>query len=247
MRIDIITLFPEMFRGPFDASIVSRAREQGIVQIELHNLRDWGEGRHNVVDDAPYGGGAGMVLKPAPVFAAVEAVRALAEEQGRVALLTPQGRLLTQPIVNELAALSRLTLLCGHYEGVDERVREHLVDDEVSVGDYVLSGGELAAMVLVDAVVRLLPGALGGEASLAEESHAQGLIEYPQYTRPADFRGWPVPEVLLSGNHPEVERWRRQQSLLRTRQRRPDLLVRADLSDEERSWLEEEAPAGGMG
>lgn len=240
MRIDIITLFPEMFRGPFDASIVARAREQGIVRIELHNLRDWGEGRHNTVDDAPYGGGAGMVLKPAPVFAAVEAVRALDAEPGRVVLLTPQGRLLTQPIVNELAALARLTLLCGHYEGVDERIREHLVDDEISVGDYVLSGGELAAMVLVDAVVRLLPGALGGETSLHEESHAQGLLEYPQYTRPADFRGWPVPEVLLSGNHPEIDRWRRQQSVLRTRRRRPDLLVQADLSDEERSWLEEE-------
>jgi len=240
MRIDIITLFPEMFRGPFDASIVARAREQGIVRIELHHLRDWGEGRHNTVDDAPYGGGAGMVLKPAPVFAAVEAVRALDAEPGRVVLLTPQGRLLTQPIVNELAALPRLTLLCGHYEGVDERIREHLVDDEISLGDYVLSGGELAAMVLVDAVVRLLPGALGGETSLQEESHAQGLLEYPQYTRPADFRGWPVPEVLLSGNHPEIDRWRRQQSLLRTRRRRPDLLVRAGLSDEERSWLEEE-------
>jgi tRNA (guanine37-N1)-methyltransferase len=238
MRIDIITLFPEMFRGPFDASIVARAREQGIVQIELHNLRNWGEGRHKAVDDAPYGGGAGMVLKPAPVFAAVEAVRARAGEPGRVVLLTPQGRLLTQPIVNELSADARLVLLCGHYEGVDERIREHLADDEISIGDYVLSGGELAAMVLVDAVVRLLPGALGGEASLEEESHAAGLLEYPHYTRPADFRGWPVPEVLLSGNHAEVERWRRQQSLLRTRQRRPDLLLRADISDVERAWLE---------
>ena len=239
MRVDIVTLFPEMFRGPFDASIVARAREQGIVQIELHNLRDWGAGRHKVVDDAPYGGGAGMVLKPEPVFAAVEAVRAQAEEPGRVVLLTPQGRLLSQPIVNELAGQPRLLLLCGHYEGVDERIREHLVDDEISVGDYVLSGGELAAMVLVDAVVRLLPGALGGEASLDEESHAQGLLEYPQYTRPADFRGWSIPEVLLSGNHSEIDRWRRQQSLLRTRQRRPDLLVRADISDRERDWLKE--------
>src|SRR3990172_1363458 len=173
MRIDIITLFPEMFRGPFEASIIARAREQGIVQIELHNLRDWGEGRHKVVDDYPPGGGAGMVLKPEPLFAAVEAVSAsggLAAEPGRVVLLTPQGRLLTQPIVNELARLPRLILLCGHYEGVDERVREHLVDDEISVGDYVLSGGEPAAMVLVDAVVRRLPGALGSEASLEEES-----------------------------------------------------------------------------
>lgn len=240
MRIDIITLFPEMFRGPFEASIVARAREQSIVQIALHNLRDWGEGRHKVVDDYPYGGGAGMVLKPGPLFAAVEAVRPLAAEAGRVVLLTPQGRLLTQAIVNELAALPRLLLLCGHYEGVDERVRDHLAEDEISIGDYVLSGGELAAMVLVDAVVRRLPGALGSETSLAEESHAQGLLEYPQYTRPADFRGWPVPEVLPSGHHAEVARWRRQQSLLRTARRRPDLLVRAQLTDEERRWLEEE-------
>ena len=237
MRIDIITLFPEMFRGPFDASIVARAREQAIVRIELHNLRDWGEGRHNVVDDSPYGGGAGMVLKPAPVFAAVEAVQPQAEPPGRVVLLTPQGRLLHQAIVDELAGVPRLLLLCGHYEGVDERVREHLVDDEISVGDYVLSGGELAAMVLVDAIVRQLPGALGGEASLDEESHAQGLLEYPQYTRPAEFRGWPVPDILLSGHHGEVERWRRRQSLLRTARRRPDLLAQACLSDEERSWV----------
>ena len=243
MRIDIITLFPEMFRGPFEASIVARAAEQRIVQIELHNLRDWGEGRHHVVDDSPYGGGAGMVLKAGPVFQAVEAVSAsggLAEEQGRLVLLTPQGRLLTQAIVDELAVSSRLILLCGHYEGVDERVREHLADDEISIGDYVLSGGELAAMVLVDAVVRRLPGALGSEESLDEESHAEGLLEYPQYTRPADFRGWQVPDILLSGHHGEVERWRRRQSLLRTAQRRPDLLAEACLSQEERTWLEEE-------
>ncbi|OGO51010.1 MAG: tRNA (guanosine(37)-N1)-methyltransferase TrmD [Chloroflexi bacterium RBG_16_68_14] len=240
MHIDIITLFPEMFRGPFDASIVARAVEQGLVQIELHNLRDWGEGRHKVVDDSPHGGGAGMVLKPEPLFAAVEAVRPLAAEPGRVVLLTPQGRLLTQAIVNELAQFPRLVLLCGHYEGVDERVREHLVDDEISIGDYVLSGGEPAAMVLVDAVVRRLPGALGSEASLAEESHAQGLLEYPQYTRPADYRGWRVPDILLSGHHEEVRRWRRRQSLLRTARRRPDLLAKACLTDEERRWLEEE-------
>jgi len=237
MRVDVITLFPEMFRGPFDASIVARAVEQGIVQIELHNLRDWGEGRHRVVDDAPYGGGAGMVLKPEPIFQAVEAVRPLAETPGKLVLLTPQGRLLTQPIVDELANAPRLILLCGHYEGVDERVREHLVDDEISIGDYVLSGGELAAMVLVDAIVRRLPGALGSDASLIEESHAEGLLEYPHYTRPQEFRGWKIPEVLLSGNHGEVERWRRQQSLLRTAQRRPDLLAAACLSEEERAWV----------
>ena len=240
MRIDIITLFPEMFRGPFDASIVARAREQGIVRIELHNLRDWGEGRHQQVDDYPHGGGAGMVLKPGPLFAAVEAVQPLAEPPGRVVLLTPQGRPLTQPVVNELAGQPRLLLICGHYEGVDERVREHLVDDEISIGDYVLSGGELAAMVLVDAVVRRLPGALGGEASLEEESHERGLLEYPQYTRPSEFRGWPIPEVLLSGHHAEVAKWRRRQSLLRTALRRPELLPQACLTEEERTWLEEE-------
>ncbi len=243
MRIDILTLFPEMFRGPFEASIVARAVEREIVKLELHNLRDWGEGRHRVVDDAPYGGGAGMVLKPEPIFRAVEAVQPLSPEPGRVVLATPQGRLLTQAIVDELAELPRVVLLCGHYEGVDERVREHLVDDEISIGDYVLSGGEPAAIVLVDALVRRLPGALGSDESLAEESHAQGLLEYPQYTRPADFRGLGIPDILLSGHHEEVRRWRRRQSLLRTARRRPDLLAQAlreaCVNDDERRWLEE--------
>ena len=240
MRIDIITLFPEMFRGPFEASIIARAQQQGIVTIALHQLRDWGEGRHRLVDDYPHGGGAGRVLKPEPLFAAVEAVQPLAEPPGRLVLLTPQGRPLTQQVVNELATQPRLLLLCGHYEGVDERVREHLVDDEISIGDYVLSGGELAAMVLVDAVVRRLPGALGGEASLDEESHEHGLLEYPQYTRPADFRGWKVPDILLSGDHAEVAKWRRRQSLLRTALRRPELLAQACLTGEDRAWLESE-------
>ncbi len=242
MRIDILTPFPEMFRGPFDASIVARAVEQGTVAIALHQLRDWGEGRLRVVDDSPYGGGAGMLLKPAPLLAAVDAVRALASETGHVVLVTPQGRLLNQSIVNELAERPRLILLCGHYEGVDERVRQHLADDEISIGDYVLSGGELAAMVVVDAIVRRLPGALGGEASLAEESHTQGLLEYPQYTRPADFRGWQVPDILLSGHHDEIRRWRRRQRLLRTARRRPELLAQAEacITEDERRWLEEE-------
>jgi tRNA (guanine37-N1)-methyltransferase len=244
MRVDILTLFPEMFQGPFDASIVARAVQQGIVSIELHNIRDWGEGRHHVVDDYPYGGGPGMVMKPGPLFDAVEAVRAVDPDQGRTVLLTPQGRLLTEAVVNELAALPRLLLICGHYEGVDERVREHLVDDEISIGDYVLSGGELAAMVVVDSVVRRLPGALGSEESLAEESHSQGLLEYPQYTRPPDFRGLQPPEVLLSGHHEEVRRWRRRQSLLRTARRRPDLLAKACLTEEERAWLASELEAG---
>ena len=240
MRIDIITLFPEMFRGPFDSSIVARARQNAIVDIELHNLRDWGEGKHRVVDDAPHGGGAGMVLKPGPLFDAIEAIQPIAEPTGRVVLLTPQGRLLEQQVANQLAAAERLVLICGHYEGVDERVREHLVDDEISVGDYVLSGGELAAMVVVDAVVRRLPGALGSDASLDEESHSDGLLEYPQYTRPAEFRNWAVPDILLSGNHPEVERWRRRQSILRTALRRPDLLAKAELTQEEQAWVEAE-------
>ena len=238
MRIDILTLFPEMFAGPFGASIIGRAVEAGVVEIGLHNIRDYAPDRHHVVDDYAYGGGPGMVMKPEPLFAAVEDVRGASPEQGRVVLLTPQGRLLTEEVAQELSRERRLILVCGHYEGVDERVREHVVDDEISIGDYVLSGGEVAAMVLADVVVRRLPGALGSEVSLAEESHAQGLLEYPQYTRPAEFRGWPVPEVLLSGHHAQIARWRRQQSLLRTARRRPDLLSKADLTDDERLWLQ---------
>jgi tRNA (guanine37-N1)-methyltransferase len=239
VRIDILTLFPEVFRGPFEASIIGRAVEAGLVQVFVHNIRDYAEGRHKAVDDYPYGGGPGMVMKVDPVFRAVESVAAQAPQRGRVVLLTPQGRLLSQSVAEELAGEERIVLVCGHYEGVDERVREHVVDDEVSIGDYVLSGGEFPALVVVDAVVRRLPGALGSEVSLEEESHAGGLLEYPQYTRPAEFRGWPVPEVLLSGHHAEVARWRRRQSLLRTARRRPDLLARAGLADEERRWLEE--------
>lgn len=236
MRIDILTLFPEMFRGPFEASIVARAVEAGLVEIALHNIRDYARDKHQVVDDYPYGGGPGMVMKPEPIFEAVESVQAMAPEPGLVVLLTPQGRLLDQQVAEDLR-LPRLILLCGRYEGVDERVREHLAQDEISIGDYVLSGGEIPAMVVVDAVVRRLPDALGSEVSLEEESHAQGLLEYPQYTRPAEFRGWSVPQVLLSGHHAEVARWRRRQSLLRTARRRPDLLARAPLSAEEREMI----------
>ncbi|TAK72585.1 MAG: tRNA (guanosine(37)-N1)-methyltransferase TrmD [Dehalococcoidia bacterium] len=241
MRIDILTLFPEMLAGVFDHSIIGRAREGGALTVELHNPRDYTEDRHHVVDDYTFGGGPGMVMKPDPLFACVDAVRAMAEPPGRVVLLTPQGRLLNHDVVEELAAEQRLILICGHYEGVDERVRECLADDEISIGDYVLSGGEPAAIVVVDAVARHQPGVLGSEESLAEESHARGLLEYPQYTRPAEYRGMTVPEVLLSGHHAEIAKWRRRQSIIRTARRRPDLIARAELSPEERRLAEEAA------
>ena len=239
MRIDIITLFPEMFSGPFDASIIARGREAGMLDIALHNPRDYTSDKHHIVDDYAYGGGPGMVMKPDPIFECVDAVRPMAEAPGKVVLLTPQGRLLSHHVVEELAAEPRLILICGHYEGVDERVREFLVDDEVSIGDYVLSGGEPAAIVLVDAVARHQPGVLGSELSLEEESHAQGLLEYPQYTRPAEYRSMAIPEILLSGHHAEIAKWRRRQSVLRTARRRPDLLAMADLTPEERRFVEE--------
>jgi len=239
MRIDILTLFPGMFRGPFDESIVKRAVESGLLSLHVHDIRQWAKGRHKVADDYPYGGGPGMVLKPEPVFAAAEAVLEMAPERGPVVLMTPIGRRFGHDVALELAREARLLVLCGHYEGVDARVHEHLATDEISIGDYVLSGGELPAMVLVDAVVRQLPGALGSAQSAAEESFVEGLLEAPPYTRPPEFRGWPVPEVLLSGNHPEVDRWRRRRNLLLTAQRRPDLLQGLSLSKEERQWLAE--------
>lgn len=234
MRFDILTLFPEMFGGPLQASLLGRAIDAGVVQVHIHNIRDYAEDRHQVVDDYTYGGGPGMLMKAEPLFKAVEGVTALDSPEGRVILLTPQGRLLNHEVAAELAREPRLILVCGHYEGVDERVREHLVDDEISIGDYVLSGGELPALVVIEAVARRHPGVLGSETSLAEDSHAQGLLEYPQYTRPAEFRGWTVPEVLLSGHHAQIAEWRRRQSILRTARRRPDLLARAALSEEER-------------
>ena len=234
LRIDIITIFPAMFSGPLDASITQRARDAGLVDIRLHDLRDWTTDKHRSVDDAPYGGGAGMVMRPEPWFAAVEALQR-ETPPGHTLLLTPQGRPFTQDAARDLAARPRLILCCGRYEGVDERVREHLVDEELSVGDYVLSGGEIPAMVVVEAVVRLLPGALGSAESVVEESHMQGLLEYPHYTRPPEFRGWAVPDILLSGNHAEIARWRREQRLRRTASRRPDLLRAASLTPEERA------------
>jgi tRNA (guanine37-N1)-methyltransferase len=239
MRIDVLTLFPEMFGGPLQASILGRAIDSCAVKVELHNIRDYTEDKHHVVDDYPYGGGPGMVMKPEPIFAAVEAVAAMDSPRGRIVLLTPQGRLLDQQTVTELAQEERLILICGHYEGVDERVREHLADDEISIGDYVLSGGELPALVLIDAVVRRVPGVLGSEESLAEESHAAGLLEYPQYTRPPEFRGWEVPEILLSGHHAQIAAWRRRESIARTCWRRPDLIARAPLTEAERKLVDE--------
>jgi tRNA (guanine37-N1)-methyltransferase len=235
MHVDIFTLFPGMFRGPFEESILKRAQEQGLLSCALHNIRDATTDKHHVVDDYPYGGGAGMVLKPGPVFAAVEAVY----QGGPIILLTPQGRLFTQAIAQELAREPRITLLCGHYEGVDERIRVHLATDELSIGDYVLTGGELAAMVVVDAVSRLVPGVLGGAASTLEESHSSGLLEYPHYTRPTEFRAWKVPDILLSGNHGAIARWRRKEALRRTRARRPDVLAKAVMNTLDRRLLAE--------
>ena len=237
MRIDILTLFPDMFRGPLDESILGRAQRAGLLAVHLHNIRDYAAGKHRVTDDYPFGGGPGMVMKPQPIVDCLAAVRPLDPEPGRVILLSPQGRTLTQAVVRELAALPRLILVCGHYEGVDERVRAALVEDEISIGDYVVSGGEIAAIVLVDAVAREVPGVVGSGESLREESHAAGLLEYPQYTRPADFRGMRVPDILLSGHHAEIARWRRRQSLLRTALRRPDLLEHAAITDAEHAWL----------
>jgi tRNA (guanine37-N1)-methyltransferase len=246
MDIHILTLFPEMFRGPFQESIVGRAVERGLARIHFYNIRDYARDKHRVVDDYPFGGGGGMVLKPEPLFLGVEDVRSrIAErsgpqqaEEAPVVLLSPQGEVLTQEVVRGLTFHRDLILICGHYEGVDERVMEHLIDREISIGDYVLSGGEIPTMVIVDALVRLIPGAVGDSESLEDDSHASGLVQFPQYTRPAEYRGWPVPPVLLSGNHQEVKRWRRQQSLRRTLRRRPDLLARAPLSPEERLLLE---------
>ena len=241
MRIDILTLFPDMFQGPFQHSIVKRACDGGLLSIHLHDIRDWAKDKHQVVDDYPYGGGPGMVLKPEPVFAAVEAVQAMADPPGDVVLLTPIGRKLDHALVMELQAPPRLLLLCGHYEGVDARVHRHLASMEISIGDYVLSGGELAAMVLVDAVARQLTGVLGDPQSAVQESFAAGLLEHPHYTRPADFRGFTVPEVLLSGDHAKIARWRRRESIFLTARRRPELLPGSDLTAEEHGWLADTA------
>jgi tRNA (guanine37-N1)-methyltransferase len=239
MRFDILTLFPGLFAGVFEESIVKRAQDSGLVTITLHNLRDHGLGRHRTTDDTPYGGGGGMIMKPEPIFAAVDAVLGEAPRSIPIILLSPQGRLFTQQVARELTRHKRLILICGRYEGVDERVHQHLATDEISIGDYVLSGGEVAAMVVVEAVTRLIPGVLGDPAAAFEDSHVEGLLEYPHYTRPPLFRGASVPDVLLSGHHAEIVRWRRQQALRRTWERRPELLRKARLTDEDRAFLQQ--------
>lgn len=238
MKIDILTLFPEMFAGPFSSSILKRAQESGLIKINLVNIRDFSTNKHHTVDDTPYGGGAGMVMAPEAIFGAVGDVAKKSEgAPARVVLMCPQGRPFSQAIARDLARERNLVLICGHYEGVDERVRESLVTDEISIGDYVLTGGELPAMVVVDAVTRLIPGVLGESASVEEESFNAGLLEYPQYTRPREYRGQAVPEVLLSGHHEEIRKWRRKQSLLRTLERRPELLDKVELTGEDKEIL----------
>ncbi|MDH4208428.1 MAG: tRNA (guanosine(37)-N1)-methyltransferase TrmD [Anaerolineae bacterium] len=239
MHFDVLTLFPKMFQSPFEESIVKRAREQGLVTITIHNIRDYAAGKHRVTDDAPYGGGGGMIMKPEPIVHAVESILGTeVDSRVPVILLSPQGRPFTQRMAQELAGYPRILLICGRYEGVDERVRELLATDEISIGDYVLTGGEIPAMVIVDAVARLIPGVLGDPSATSKDSHADGLLEYPQYTRPPVFREHAVPEILVSGNHAAVDLWRRQQALRRTYERRPDLLDKAELTEQDRAFLE---------
>ncbi|SFG36065.1 tRNA (guanine37-N1)-methyltransferase [Planifilum fulgidum] len=237
IRFDVLTLFPEMFSGFLSTSIIGRAREKGLIAAEVIDFRQFSTDKHRTVDDTPYGGGGGMVLKPEPIFRAVEHLLADESEKPPILLMSPQGKPFTQRKAEELARHRRLVLICGHYEGFDERIRQHLATEELSIGDYVLTGGELAAMVVIDCVSRLIPGVLGNESAAAEDSFSMGLLEYPQYTRPADFRGWKVPEVLLSGNHRKIEEWRRRESLRRTWERRPDLLEHAELTEEDRAYL----------
>ncbi len=236
MRFDVFTLFPEVFPGYLEASILQRAQEKGLLDVEVHNIRDWTTDKHQVTDEPPYGGGGGMVMKPEPIFAAVEDLLG-SPPSCPVILMTPQGDPLTQGKAQELVQHTRLGLISGHYEGVDERVREHLVTDEVSIGDYVLTGGELPALVLIDVLTRLLPGVLGDPDAAANDSHASGLLEYPHYTRPEEFRSWKVPEILRSGHHARIDRWRREQALKRTYFRRPEMLEDLDLSEDDRAFL----------
>lgn len=237
MLFDVFSLLPHVIQPYLEASILQRAIQNKLLEVHLHDIRAWTTDKHHVTDDAPFGGGGGMVMKPEPIFSAVEDV--LGSPPGcPVILLTPQGRTYNQQIAQEMAALPRIALLCGRYEGIDERVREHLVTDEISIGDYVLTGGEIPALLLIDSIARLIPGALGDPDGAMDDSFASGLLEYPHYTRPAEFRGWRVPDVLLSGNHAQIERWRRDQALIRTYHRRPDLLYKVELSKKDKQFLE---------
>jgi len=249
MQFEVFTLLPEVFPPYLESSILQRARQRGLIDVRVHNIRDYTHDRHHTTDDTPYGGGGGMVMKPEPVFEALESVLGFrAPPQSTpvadahpgipIILLTPQGRVLTQRIAEELAGHERMALVCGRYEGVDERIRTYLVTDEISIGDYVLTGGELPALILIDAVSRLIPGVLGDPTGAEDDSHSMGLLEYPHYTRPPEFRGWQVPEVLLSGDHGRIEKWRREQSLIRTFKRRPDILEKADLNEEDKKIVE---------
>jgi tRNA (guanine37-N1)-methyltransferase len=239
MKIDVFTIFPEVMETYLQSSILGRAHTTGLLDVSLHNIRDYTTDRHRTTDDEPFGGGGGMVMKPEPIFTAVETVLGSALEEVPIILLTPQGRLFSQEIARELVQHPRLALICGRYEGVDERVREHLATDEISIGDYVLTGGEIPALIVIDAVGRLIPGALGDSEAAQKDSHTRGLLEHPHYTRPADFRGWEVPEVLRSGDHARIDAWRRKQSLIRTVHRRPDLLKETSLSQEEKLFISE--------
>jgi tRNA (guanine37-N1)-methyltransferase len=238
IRFDILSIFPEMFESPLDHSILKRAQEKGMAEIHLHNIRDYAFDKHRVTDDAPYGGGGGMVMKVEPIDNALASI-VPSRDDTLVVLLSPQGETFNQKIAEEMSRYFRIVLVCGHYEGVDERVRSHLVDREISIGDFILTGGELSAMVVIDAVARLIPGVLGNSDSASYDSFSTGLLEYPHYTRPGSYRGWQVPEVLLSGNHREIESWRRKESLTRTYLRRPDLLGKIELSDEDIKTLED--------
>jgi len=237
MRFDIFSLFPEIFPPYLNASILKKAQDAGHLEVHTHNIRDYTTDKHHTTDDTPYGGGGGMVMKPEPIFSAVEDVLGI-PAKCPVILMSPQGRLFNQEIAFELAQYNHLALLCGRYESLDERIRQHLVTDSISIGDYVLTGGELPALIIIDAVTRLLPGVLGDPQATVDDSHATGILEYPHYTRPPEFRGWGIPDVLLSGNHAEIDRWRRHEALRRTLEQRPDLLIKADLSQEDLAFLE---------
>jgi tRNA (guanine37-N1)-methyltransferase len=246
MQFEVFTLLPEVFTPYLESSILKRAAQRGLINVRVHNIRDYTHDKHHVTDDTPYGGGGGMVMKPEPIFEAVETVLGLASPQTPpepvsnipIILLTPQGRVFNQRVAEELSAHERIALLCGRYEGVDERVREHLVTDEISIGDYVLTGGELPALMIIDAVSRLLPGVLGDPTGAEDDSHSMGLLEYPHYTKPAEFRGWRVPDVLASGDHAKIDKWRREQALTRTYKKRPDMLDKAELSEKDKKFIQ---------